>query len=261
VIYDIQENYYRNIIHTNVYPAYVKYPLAFFIRLKERLGTAFIDKYFLAEKIYYEQLSFTKDKAIILENKAVVPANIQHIRPVNRRITKFIYSGTIAEHYGIFDAIEFMKHIHKRYQNVELKIIGYAPDHRIYSKLLSYIEGINYIYITGGNSLVPHDQILKAMILSDFCLLPYQNSKSTEGRIPTKLYECLSLEIPVIASPDQAWNELVRKNNAGLIHDFKSPSIPETIFNPDDFYGHKSSGDYLWKNEAPKLIKAIEDLI
>ncbi len=260
IIYDIQENYYRNIIFTNVYPALIKYPLALSIRLIEQLGRPFINQYFLAEKIYAEQLSFTKGKSLILENKAVIPESIQMIWPKKNDTITFVYSGTIAEHYGIFEAIEFIKKIHAINQNVEFSIIGFAPDLRIYKKITTQTKDYSFIKIIGGDKLVPHDQVINEMLIANFCLLPYQTNRSTAGRIPTKLYECLVLEIPVIISSNDVWNDLVSINNAGVIHDFSGTHIPENIFKKVNYYGNNLSSNYLWKNEETKLVNTIEKL-
>ncbi len=261
VIYDIQENYYRNIIYTNVYPGFIKYPLAFAIRLIEQFGRPFINKYFLAEKIYSEQLLFTKGKSIILENKVIMHENLQIIRPTMNDTITFVYTGTIAEHYGIFEAIQFIKQIHDINRNVELIIIGFAPDREVYKKIIAATKNYDFINIKGGDRLIPHNQIINQLLKADFCLMPYQQNQSTAGRIPTKLYECLSLEMPVVISHNTAWNDLVRQNNAGIIHDFTSNLIPEDILKHVTYYGNNLSSNYLWKNEEIKLIKVIEELI
>ncbi len=45
VIYDVRENYYRNIKYLNTYPAIVKDLLAIWVRCKETLAARFIDHF------------------------------------------------------------------------------------------------------------------------------------------------------------------------------------------------------------------------
>ncbi len=261
IIYDVQENYYRNILYTGVYSFIFRYPMAGLIRGIEWLTQPLVDQYLLAEKVYKEQVVFAKNKSQILENKALIPS--LRLRKTDQKLkdTTFIYTGTIASHYGIFEAIEFIKRIFNINPNVELIIIGYAPSRKIYEKVLLEIKDLNYIKMVGGDMFVPHSEILKELINANFCLMPYQQNKSTEGRIPTKLYECLALEKPVIISPNDAWNQIIIDNQAGIIYDFNSKSIPDSILTPTSFYGKNLSKRYLWENEESKLLTIVDNLI
>lgn len=261
IIYDVQENYYKNILHSGAYPQVLKYPLAWGVRISEWVSSQLIDKYFLAEHIYFKQIKFLRNKAVVVENKAVIPLALSNIRMNRGEDILFVYSGTIAEHYGIFDAIDLIIQLKSKLANVKLTIIGCAAQPKIYQKLIDKTMGSNYIKIIGGYELVPHDQILTTMSKADFCLLPYQNNKSTFGRIPTKLYECLSMEIPVIISPNAAWDDIIAKNNAGISYDFCSKeSFPLDLID-QKFYGNELTSDYLWAVTEQQLLNTIADLI
>lgn len=257
IIYDIQENYYRNIAFTNSYPPLIRYPIALFVRAIELVASLFIDKIILAEKVYLSQMKYLSSKAIIIENKALIPDYIKNEKPARSEKLVFVYSGTIAEHYGIFDAIEFIKNLKATVDNVELIIIGYAAQEKVYRKLLRLTKKSLCIKIIGGNSLVPHDQILIEMKKADYCLLPYQKNRSTEGRIPTKLFECLAMEKPVIITPNPAWNSIIGQNNAGIIHDFKSINLSFKQNLSKAYYGNKLSAQYEWEQSSDKLIDTI----
>ena len=96
---------------------------------------------------------------------------------------------------------------------------------------------------------------------ADFCLLPYQNNQSTEGRIPTKLFECLTMEIPVIITPRPAWNTMIKENNAGILHDFKSKDQSLLKKLHARYYGNHMSSHYAWEQQTDKLLKTIRSLI
>lgn len=258
IIYDIQENYFRNIAFTNTYPFLIRYPIAIFVRSIELAASLFIDKFILAEKVYLSQMKYLSSKAIVIENKALIPDYIKDETLTRNENLVFVYSGTIAEHYGIFDAVEFITKLKVTINHVKLVIIGYAAQDKIYRKLLKLTEKSRCIKIIGGDALVPHDQILMEMIKADFCLLPYQKHKSTAGRIPTKLFECLAMEKPVIITPNPVWNSIITQNNAGVIHDFKSiiPSFNQIL--SKTYYGNKLSTQYEWKQSSDKLIETIQ---
>jgi len=71
--YDIQENYYRNIACTKVYPPIIRNLIAILVRSIEYITRPFIDHYLLAERNYEREFSFSKGKSTIIENKFKVP--------------------------------------------------------------------------------------------------------------------------------------------------------------------------------------------
>ena len=69
VVYDIRENYFRNILHTNSFPSILRVFIALYVRIKEWITLPAINNFFLAEVGYALELSFVKNKKVILENK------------------------------------------------------------------------------------------------------------------------------------------------------------------------------------------------
>lgn len=261
IIYDIQENYYRNIVYTNSYPALLKYPIALMVRAVELVSSLFIDQCIVAEKVYPGQMKYLSSKAEIIENKAIIPDLVKNMKRVKSNNLVFVYSGTIAEHYGIFDAIDFIINLKAVINHISFIIIGYAAQEKTYKRLQRLTKNLDYIKIIGGDRLVPHNKVLVEMQGADFCLLPYQHNKSTEGRIPTKLYECLAMEKPVIITSNPDWNSIVQSNNAGIIHDFKSEnhSLSHHFF--EKYYGNNLSSQYLWENSSNKLLETVQKII
>jgi glycosyltransferase involved in cell wall biosynthesis len=261
IIYDIQENYYRNIIHTSTYPKLLRPIIGLAIRGAEWATAALIDRFSLAEKVYQKQLTFIHSRFEVIENKAVIPAGLQRTQSQKKRSTTFLYSGTIAAHYGIFDAVNFIKQLHARNGDTELRIVGFAPDQKVLKLLCEQIADCDYIHMTGGNTLVPHHQVLNEIARADFCVLPYQPNESTEGRLPTKLFECLALETPVIITPNITWNNIITENNAGIIYDFRFGNLPIDQIEHNSYYGNNLADRYLWRTEASRLKQMVEQLI
>jgi len=261
IIYDIQENYYRNILYSGAYPILLKYPIAWTVRCIEKIACIFIDRIILAEKIYESQLKFVTKKSIVLENKALIPTEIFSDGFDTDKEIVLVYSGTIAEHYGIFDAIAFVKRLHESVKKIKLIIIGYASQVNIQKKLIAETEKDDYIEIIGNDRLVPHDQILMTINQSSMCILPYARNKSTEGRIPTKVFECLAMEKPVIISSNPAWNSIIKKNNAGIIYDFESQDEFDIMLLQGKFYGNNLSFQYTWESNSIAIIKLVVELI
>jgi hypothetical protein len=92
------------------------------------------------------------------------------------------------------------------------------------------------------------------MLQSHAVLLPYKSNKSTENRIPTKVFECLSLGIPMIANECQIWSEIIKDLNAGLCIDFENYNFE--IFN---LSSHKIKHIFMWDNHKWKefILKSV----
>ncbi len=260
LVYDIQENYFRNIIYTNAYPFILKYPIAYLVRAIELVSLMFIDKIILAERIYKAQMKFLPSNAEIIENKAIIPAEIDSLNVQTNKKLTFIYAGTIAEHYGIFDAIEFVKSLRLVNDKINLIIIGHAAQDSTLKKVADLIQNNSYIKLIGGDSLISHNQILMEIKIADFCLLPYQENRSTDGRFPTKLFECLAMQKPVLITSNPVWNTTIINNNAGLIIDFKSADNCIGQITKKSFYGKHMNHQYKWNNCSKKIEKIFQEL-
>ncbi|MDZ7605978.1 MAG: hypothetical protein U5K79_10425 [Cyclobacteriaceae bacterium] len=198
VIYDVQENYFRNFLHSGAYPFVLKYPAAALVRFVEYATAPFIDAFFLAERVYERQLRFIRKRYVILENKAVLSKGLEKPSKIHSKQLRLLYCGTLTRHYGVMDAIIFFKKLKDVLPDAQLTIAGHAPDKRFFSEIQQAVHGFPAIHLVGNGDLAPHFDILKEMMETNFVLMPYHVNRSIEGRIPTKLYECLAMEIPVI---------------------------------------------------------------
>jgi len=261
IVYDVQENYLLNIIYSGSYPWVFKYPIAAYVRTVEYISSKFIDLTIFAEKIYADQLQFLSSNSAVFENKASISEEILKMETETNSDINLIYCGTIAEHYGVFDAIELTQRLQKDIDHVHLKIVGYAAISSVRRKLIEETKDLKYVHVSATDQLIPHEQILMEMKKSSFCILPYKNNKSTEGRIPTKLFECLSLEMPVIINSNESWNSMINENNAGITYDFEAKkNFPIKAFN-EKYYGHNRSHIYKWENSATSFIELIEETL
>jgi glycosyltransferase involved in cell wall biosynthesis len=263
IIYDIQENYFRNILYSGAYPVALRYPAAVLVRLIEYVTSPFVDSFLLAERVYAQQLHFIRKKYIVVENKAILPKGLKKSLKTHGQPLRFLYCGTISRHFGAMEAIGFFKKLLELIPGIQLVITGHAPDKHFFSEILMEIDGIPSIQLIGNGDLVPHNDLLKEMTETDFVLMPYHHDSSVKGRIPTKLYECLAMEIPVIISPNKGWSQLIIDNNAGIIYDFKStPDI--TISNEilsRTFFGKNKTNYYLWTSYEKDFVAHIQAVL
>lgn len=259
VIYDIQENYYRNIMFTSAFPGVIRPVLAVYVRLKERLTVPLVDHFFLAEKSYVDELPFAGKKFTVLENKLKKP------RPVlktGRNKYQLLFSGTLAKSTGVFKAIEIARLLHEIEPRISLVIVGYCAQRSELEKIQQAIGPFPFIRLTGGDRLVPHEIILAEIQRSGAGIIAYPKNRSTGGSIPTKLYEYLGMQLPILLVDHAPWVELCRRWHAAFVFD------PETFdaraalnaLQTQHFYPNEP-GDVYWESEESKLVARVKKVI
>lgn len=260
IIYDIRENYWRNIVHTKAFAAPFRLILAAWVRLKEKLTAPFFHGFFLAEKAYGKELSFLRNRHVILENKMVVPAGFQ--RSVNQGKIRLLFSGTLAESTGIFQAIDLAKKLHQVDSKIELKIIGFCALASTLSEIKKKITGLSFIALVGGDRLVPHSEIVEAIGASDFGIICYPPSYHIENRIPTKLYEYMACRLPIILQKQESWVEICKPYQAALDIDFRNiqPTELLAMMTSTRFYS-SDPANVTWNSEEPRLLKKVSDIL
>jgi glycosyltransferase involved in cell wall biosynthesis len=260
LIYDVQENYFRNLIYTNSFPPVIKQILAIGVRGWEYFTRPFVNHYFLAEKNYGKEFSFAKNKSTVLENKT----RKESVKPRESRqedIVQLLYSGTISENYGVFEAVDLVKELYKLDAKIRLKIVGFAPQKKVLEKLKLQLAGLDFITLVGGNSFVSHEEILNFIAESDFGLISYRSDKSTENCIPTKFYEYLAHRLPYLISSNPLWLGITAQYRAGIETNFLKPDI-EIILNKmkeNKFYTNEPGEEIFWNEDL--LILTIEKII
>lgn len=260
IIYDIRENYYRNILLTDAFPKVLRLPLALFVRLKERFFSPFFHHLFLAEKGYLNELTFVKNKSTVLENKVRVPPSFQRA-PKPGRI-RLVFTGTLAESTGVFQAIELAEQLHQKNEAIELMIVGYCAQPDTYLRLVQVIKNQPFIHLKGGQELVPHSQIFEAISEADFGIVYYPPSPHTANSIPTKLYEYLGCRLPILLQDYQPWVELCKPYQAAIKVNFSQPDLANILRSMKEvqFY-HQAPAGVTWSDEEPKLLEVVEKLL
>lgn len=259
IVYDIRENYARNILYTPAFSPALRHLLACWVRLKERLITPLFHAVFLAEKCYETEMPFVRSKSLVLENKAVVPTNFKR-QPIAGKI-RLVFTGTLAESTGVFQAIDLAKKLHTHNPNLELTIAGYCALPSTLAKIKSAIDRSPFITLIGGDRLVPHNQILNVISTANFGLVYYPPAPHTRGKMPTKLFEYLACQLPILLQPEPAWVALCKPCHAAITVDFDNPDLGEILaqFNTA-FYTQKPEG-VTWQDEESRFLVQIKKFL
>jgi hypothetical protein len=114
----------------------------------------------------------------------------------------------------------------------------------------------------GGDQLVPHDQIMEQIANAHFGIISYPLSKHTANSLPTKLYEYLACNLPILLRQHPLWLEKCQPFQAAIPVDFMKPNIENVLvqMNTTSFYTH-SPEDCTWVSEEKKLLAAVSSLL
>lgn len=264
IVYDVQENYYQNILYTRVYSPVLRHFLAFWVSCLEKLVKPAVDLFVFAEKCYPKQMNFKRKEFIVVENKLPRSLAEKYItkRDSSKQRFHWIYTGTISTDYGVFEAIQLAKKMYTQDERYRLTIAGYAIHSGDYLKLRKEIENLDFIHLIGGDQQVSHWKVLEELSRADLALLPYRQNKNVLERIPTKMYECLALQVPMLVQNNPFWEELLAPYRAACFIDFGNPGndLAEKI-QQMRFYAtsHPFQGIY-WEEEENKWIQDIAKL-
>jgi len=260
VLYDIQENYYRNILYLPTYPLWVRPLLALWVRGWERLLTLFVPRVIASERGYIDELRFIRHKALLIENR-VKRSTIRPRLGQPRRAQALLFSGTLAESTGVFTAIHVAGLLHEHDPTVHLTIIGYCAHTETLRQIREAIEGRDYITLIGGDQLVPHDAIMVAIAQADFGLIAYPPNPSTRNTIPTKLFEYIGAGLPVLLINHPAWMQFCDPYRAALVFDPRHIHPEEMLYRMrnTDFYVRTPGEEIFWEAEGVKLVKLVDE--
>lgn len=266
IIYDIIENYQMNLSFDTIYAKWQKPLLHLYLFIVEGISRFFVSHYFLAERVYQEQLKFIQKSAYsIIENKAAIPANANknsNITLDRSQALVFIITGTLGKSYGTLEGIDFFKSISKEIPNSRLKVIGFAADIAYKKKIMNKCDEEVNIDLEIAEGPIQHSLIIKEIKRAHIALLPYQINDNLRFRIPTKIYEYLALRIPMLIPENKIWSDLIDKYQAGHTINFKSKktkAICLNIFN-GTYYTAVNDTEIYWSKEVSKLLDALKNI-
>ncbi|HSZ71159.1 MAG TPA: glycosyltransferase [Cytophagaceae bacterium] len=264
LVYDVQENYYLNILHTHAFPSLLRWPIASWVRLKEKILLPFYSKVISAEQCYLTEMPFIIDKAEVVANKAVIDPFIAEKRDnrVKSERTCLLFSGTVSEEYGIYEAIGLAELLHAADSSFYLRIIGYCANDNERHKLQLFLKNKSFVVCDSLDQPVAHTLILEAIAQADWGMMAYSENKATRDRIPTKLYEYMSYRLPVLSTNNLVWQELITHYDAGLCINYRQTHLDllTRLLKLTGFY--KSNADFnelLWNTEEQKLVSLMNN--
>lgn len=257
VIYDVQENYYRNIRYGGNH-LILRILLANYTRIKERLSHPFIDRYVLAEQCYLAEMPWIKSKGTVIENKAL-PIVVANRTKSNLHM---VYTGIIGKTYGTLEAIYLAKKILDE-QDGTFTIVGFSPDSAYCNKVKKAIKNRKDITLIGGDYFVDHDILMEEASKANLAIISYQNNVAINDKIPTRIFEYMMLQLPMIIPDNPKWIAYCEASNSAIPVVFSSPDVANILsqWKERSFYKHAKSSYISWINEEVKLQVIISNIL
>ena len=260
IVYDIQENYWKNILSTSAFPKLFRPVIAFFVRLKEWVASPLFSQFLLAEKCYADELGFIGKRYLIIENKCKVPGDFR--RTPQPDFIQLVFTGTLAESTGVFGAIRLAEQLHKHEPKIRLTIVGYCAQPNVLRRIEKEVSQRAFISLIGGSEMVPHDTIMRTIAAANFGIVCYPMSPHIENKMPTKVYEYLACQLPVLLQNHPPWAKMCAPCPAAIVIDFDqtdAKAILEKI-RISHFYSQAPQG-VTWEGEEEKLKSAIRHVL
>ena len=268
IIYDIRENYAKNAIYNHGIPKPVRYIWALVIGLIERITHPWIAHYILAEKGYQKELRFIGNKFTVIENKVLFSDGLQKSlkKEAVRRADeiRFIYSGTITKIYGIYQAINLFLDIRKFISNATFTITGHFPYKEDFVLIRSIANHNPSITVKGGLAPVPHSKIMAEIAQANFGFISHQPVASIENCFPTRIYEYMAFQLPIILQNHPLWTTYCQTWDSAIVIDYNNYHCSEIIeqIQKRNFYKKGIPASIFWQNQEEMcLIQLVYDII
>jgi glycosyltransferase involved in cell wall biosynthesis len=226
LIFDIQENFGLNFIYQSEYRKLNWINLQQLVELYFSWFFPFVDRFWLAEKVYEDQLLISNHKLKIFENKVpekwIVP---DKQKEKNKKGLCFLFSGLITEESGIQKAIDFFKAFQGQFPDARLMIAGFIPNQNLRKKIQSYKNKNRGIEVLESNDWVSSQHILEKFAQSDVLILSYKETEANKGKVPTKYFEARFMGKPVLCQRNGNFSKLVLESESGFEVDFQNPYL------------------------------------
>ena len=257
IVYDIREDYLKNLWFQKFYPFGIRHVLGLSVRVMEFLVSPFISGFTLAEKTYRKDIGFVRQKSLTLENKS-----LPIIKGQSKEYFSVIFTGTVSSYSHAKESIELYLQISDQLPKSALTVIGYVP-------VLSYRLQLESIYGSHPNiklklsdTPVPHVEIMKEISIANLAIIGYKPNPVNTDKVPTKLYEYTAARLPYLVQSNSLWANLGRNLGGAIPIEFEDPTSTDIMKYLDAFDEQPfAKSGFLWDENEIEFRKYILDII
>jgi glycosyltransferase involved in cell wall biosynthesis len=268
VIYDVHEDYGKQILSKLYIPRIIRKQLAFLVRITEYFCSKLFDAIITATDeilgdFYYHKRAVSVKNFPIFTNFSIRRNNGDG----ENALFSLIYIGGLDEIRGITQIIKALEFFNSDNQ-LKLTLCGdfYPED---YEWKLRSLEGFKKVEYLGWLEPYQIPDLLGKCDAGIVCFLPEPNHMNA---MPNKMFEYMAAGLPVIASNFPLWKRIVGGSGCGICVD---PLKPEEIARAITYLVNhhdlrKEMGEngrkavlekFNWEKESKKLIEIYEALV
>lgn len=190
-------------------------------------------------------------------SQAPVPMR-EHAEPAT-----FVYVGALSVHRGLKEMVEAV-HI----ADARLIIAGpfETPEQQAEISAMPGWTNVEYL------GVIPHADVWTVLQRARAGLLFLHPVRNYIDSLPTKMYEYMAIELPVLGSDYVGWPDTIKENDIGLTCDPLDPQAIAALMRRiiDDPEAAEAMGQrgrevvmakYRWENEAAKLVALYDRLL
>lgn len=263
IVYDVHEDYHINLKHASYYPWGLRDLMAAYTRFAERQAVSWLDGVIYAENCYDNILNVPAGQKLILQNtytpRVASEAAALEIPPE----PYLLLSGTIAEERGLWESLASWEAINA-VRPIKLVIAGHCQLSDLLRRLHGYIAERQIeaqVQIIGGENYVSPANIQRLIQHCYAGMFLYRSQANLIGKYPTKLFEYLAFDQPLIYTDHPHWVAYDQKVRLGVPWKGEN-NIKELLSELDTWQQNPpqhSPEQYQWEAREEKLLWTFLD--
>lgn len=261
VIYDVHEDLPEDVFYKGI-PNILKRPVSFLMKFIEKYSSSIFKNVITVTPIIQSRFEKYTDNAIKIAN---YPHASNYPSKKSENNFNLCYVGSIDESRGIFQMLDIINSFNGK---IYLNLCGEFTSGDLFERAKKHPAWKWVIF----HGLIPHEKVFKIISDSFLGLLILSNRKTFEDSYPIKLFEYMSMEIPVLASDFKYWRNQFELHDCIYFCDPKNQiklneSVQNAISNKEISIKMGVNGrlaylkNYTWDVEAKKLVSFYNKIL
>jgi len=192
--------------------------------------------------------------------------NLKRVRVRSDDSIQLVYLGLLEVPRGINELIDAIALLRGRYPRISLLLIGSGRDEPIF-RARAARNGLTSEDVTFAGHL-PYGQAVQLLTDSDVGLLPLHRNEHMDTTIPNKLFDYMSVGLPVITSDTIPSARIVHAEHSGIVFPARSVAgLVNAIIRMTDPFTRLRMGEngkaavarrYNWAYDGAALVATVE---
>jgi glycogen synthase len=218
LVYDMHEDYAATLRASQAYPPLLRNLLAWWVRRSEQKALPQLDRVVYAEACYQDIMG-AKTKSLVLENRFTPRAIKGKPVVIPPRAPYLLFTGTLAREWGVFKAIELWKTWRVEWPDLQLVLAGHTHNQTLLRKIkraLAKAGPATHWTLHGGDQFVPYADIVALIERCHAAVALYTPLTFLREKLPTKFFEALVLQRPLIYTDAPFWRKWGEAQGLGI---------------------------------------------